>query len=231
MPKQLPHYFRHLNARLLRALPNDLERVLEVGCSAGLLGEAYKNNNPDTVWHGVEINPDAVEHALERLNEAWVMNANNLEPNSKMQKEPYDAIVYGDVIEHLTDPIKSLPTHLNLLKPGGELIACIPNVQHWTVVKSLIGGDWKYASSGLLDNTHLRFFTRVSIWRMLRRLGYELIEQKRFSYEDVSMFKDRTQERDEILQLLELLCDASGMRFSNLDFRTYQYFIRAQKPM
>ena len=58
-----------------------------------------------------------------------------------MLATPYDAIIYGDVIEHLIDPAQSMPKHLELLKLGGELIACIPNVQHWTVVKDLLQGN------------------------------------------------------------------------------------------
>ena len=180
MSKDVPYYFRHLNTRLFDSLPAGMERVLEFGCSAGMLGKAYKEKNPDTVWHGVEINQDAADRAQENLDAAWVLNANDLQPNETMLATPYDAIIYGDVIEHLIDPAQSMPKNLELLKHGGELIACIPNVQHWTVVKDLLQGNWAYRNAGLMDNTHLRFFTRKSIHKLLKKLGLKLVEHSGF---------------------------------------------------
>jgi len=229
MNKELPYYYRHLNTRFLKILPQGLGRVLEFGCSAGLLCENYKEKNPDTVWHGVEIVADAAEYAKTRLDKVWVMDANKFVPNKEMLKEKYDAIIYGDVIEHLIDPVKSLPYHLELLADDGELIACIPNIQHWTIMKDLLKGKWEYAESGLLDNTHLRFFTRESILNMLNALDMKLVLQQRYSYEDGGMFKNRIAERDEILELLSLVNTSLGQKHNELDFRTFQYGIRAQK--
>lgn len=229
MTNSLPSYYRQLNTRFLKFLPPNMARVLEFGCSAGMVGKTYKENNTETVWHGVEINSDAAKYAKENLDDAWLLNANRLEPNSEMLKAPYDMIVYGDVIEHLNYPMESIKQHLKLLKPGGELLACIPNIQHWTIMKELLDGNWTYRNSGLLDNTHLRFFTRKSIWKMLNDLKLELVQQERYSYEDVAMFGNRRAERDEILQLLELTNTALGNKHSDLDFRTFQYGIRARK--
>ena len=228
MNKQIPYYFRHLNTRLFDCLPAGMDRVLEFGCSAGMLGKAYKSQNPDTVWHGIEINKAAADNAKENLDAVWVLNANELKPNKTMLKEPYDAIIYGDVIEHLIDPVKSMPAHLELLKSGGELIACIPNVQHWTVVKDLLQGNWDYRNAGLMDNTHLRFFTRKSIRKLLHKLQLTLIEQQRFSYENEA-FAKRLHEKDEILDVLRLANQAAGLEFNEFDFRTFQYMVRARK--
>jgi 2-polyprenyl-3-methyl-5-hydroxy-6-metoxy-1,4-benzoquinol methylase len=193
-----------------------------------MLGKAYKSMNPDTVWHGVEINHDAAENAKENLDDAWVLNANDLKPNKTMLEKPYDAIIYGDVIEHLIDPVKSMPAHLELLKSGGEMIACIPNVQHWTVVKDLLQGNWDYRNAGLMDNTHLRFFTRKSIRKLLHKLQLTLVEQQRLSYENQA-FAKRIDEKDEILDVLRLANQAAGLEFNEFDFRTFQYVVRAKK--
>ena len=229
MNNAIPYYYRHLNTRFLKILPQGLGRVLEFGCSAGLLCENYKKENPNTVWHGVEIMSDAAEYAKDRLDEVWVMDANKLIHKQEMLTQKYDAIIYGDVIEHLIDPVKSLPHHLELLADDGELIACIPNIQHWTIVKDLLKGKWEYADSGLLDNTHLRFFTRESIASLVDSLDMTLVLQQRYSYEDSAMFNKRIEERDEILELLKLVNISLGQEHNDLDFRTFQYGIRARK--
>ena len=228
MTNEVPHYFRNLNKKLLDGIPPNLGRVLEFGCSAGMLGKAYKSMNPDTVWHGLEINSDAVKLAKQNIDGAWVGNANKLKPNKTMLKEPYDAIIYGDVIEHFIDPVECMPDHLELLRSGGEMIACIPNVQHWTLMKSVLQGNWNYRDSGLLDNTHLRFFTRKSIRKLLLKLDLTLVEQQRFSYEN-GAFAKRENEKKEFLNMVESMNKTLGMEFNEFDFRTFQYFIRATK--
>jgi len=228
MSSEIPYYFRHLNKKLLNNLPSGLDRVLEFGCSAGMLGKAYKSKNPDTVWHGVEINPEAAKLAKKNIDGAWILNANDLKPNKTMLKAPYDAIIYGDVIEHFIDPLECLPTHLELLRPGGELIACIPNVQHWSLMKQVLQGNWDYRDSGLLDKTHLRFFTRKSIRRLLHNLDLEFVEQKRFSYEN-SVFAKREKEKNAFLKTMKTANESLGIPFNEYDFRTFQYFMRAEK--
>jgi len=228
MTKQIPYYYRHLNQKLLDELPDGLGRVLEFGCSAGVLGKAYKNNNKETVWHGVEINSEAIEIAKKNLDRVWSLDANMFEPVPEMLEQPYDAIIYGDVIEHLIDPIVSLPSHLKLLDDEGELIVCLPNVQHWTIVKDLLQGNWDYKNAGLMDNTHLRFFTRKSIYKLLSKLKMKLIKQVRISHENAA-FKKRVPEKDEIIEVLNLANQSLGIEFNELDFRTFQYIIRAVK--
>lgn len=229
MTEEISGYFRNLNRNLLNGIPSGLNKVLEFGCSAGMLGQAYKEKNPDTVWHGVEINKEAIKLAKDNIDGAWIANANDFKPNKTILKTaPYDAIIYGDVIEHFIDPLKCMPDHLELLRPGGELIACIPNVQHWTLMRKVLNGDWNYQRSGLLDNTHLRFFTRKSIRKLLTSLDLEFIEQQRFSYEN-SAFAKREKEKRHFLQTIKAANQALGIEFNEYDFRTFQYFIRAKK--
>ena len=210
-------------------LPEGLNRVLEFGCAGGTLGQKYKEANPGTVWHGIEIVENAAEYARHFLDEVWVLDANQLEFQPRMLEAKYDAIIYGDVIEHLIDPQKSLEEHVRLLKTGGELISCIPNIQHWTIIKDLLKGQWTYQEGGLLDKTHLRFFTRDSIYQMFGELGLEIIERKRFSHENSRLFGSRIAERDEILEVLELANKTLGQNHNELDFRTFQFGIRARK--
>ena len=225
----LKNYYLKCNKPLLNNVPAGLGRVLEFGCSGGMLGHTYKQANSATVWHGIDIHEPAVEHAKTLLDEAWCLNANKLKPNEIMQKEPYDALVYGDVIEHLIDPEQSLPAHLTLLKSGGKVIICIPNIQHWSVMKHVLGGNWTYANDGILDRTHLRFFTRKSFRAFLQSLDLNIKTMQRMSYENTPGFIKQAAKRTRMLKSIETLCRENGIAYNDYDLRTYQYIFIAEK--
>ena len=147
MTAELTSRYLNCNQSLLKNIPQGLNRVFEFGCSGGMLGKSYKEENPDCVWHGVDIFKPAIEHAKDNLDGAWVKDANHFVANKTMQKEPYDALIYGDVVEHLVAPEVSLQDHLPLLKTGGQVIVCIPNVQYWNMMKHVLSGNWNYGPS------------------------------------------------------------------------------------
>jgi 2-polyprenyl-3-methyl-5-hydroxy-6-metoxy-1,4-benzoquinol methylase len=225
------YYLNYLNCnqRLLKSVPEGLGSVLEFGCSGGMLGKTYKQDNPDTVWHGVDIHKPAIDYAKTMIDEAWCMNANQLKANDIMQKSQYDALVYGDVIEHLIAPEDSLPTHLKLLKSGGKVIICIPNVQHWSVMKHVLSGNWTYSDQGILDRTHLRFFTRKSFVSFLDGLSLNVVSMERLSYENTAGFIKQASKRARMLKSLEDLCSENNIPYSDYDFRTFQYIFIAEK--
>lgn len=72
-------------------------------------------------------------------------------------QKSFDYIIFGDVLEHLYDPWKTLENMHRLLKPGGKILASIPNIMHYSVINELLDGKWKYADAGILDRTHVRF--------------------------------------------------------------------------
>jgi hypothetical protein len=88
---------------------------------------------------------------------------------------PLDALVYGDVLEHLREPWAVLARHVPLLSDDGLLIACIPNVQHWSVLEQLLHGRWPLAEEGIFDRTHLRWFTRAGIAEHMAGCGLHLL--------------------------------------------------------
>jgi O-antigen biosynthesis protein len=90
----------------------------------------------------------------------------------------FDAIVCGDILEHLRDPDQLLRQARTWLTPDGALVASIPNVRHHSVVRSVLEGNWTYESSGLLDRTHLRFFTRREIEKLFFRAGFTIDEMR-----------------------------------------------------
>lgn len=225
----LKKYYLFCNKWLLQNIPENLDRILEFGCSGGMLGQKYKQDNPDTDWHGIDVFEPALKHAKTVLNQAWKMDVNQLVPNKTMKKEAYDALIYGDVIEHLIQPQESMLAHLALLKEGGYVIACIPNVQHWSVMQQVLGGDWEYQEQGIMDETHLRFFTRKSFTNLLQGLGLEVTGMQRISYENTKGWMKRSEERSKLLNSLERLCKENSLPYSDYDFRTFQYVFIARK--
>ena len=228
--ESLSSYYSNANQSLYENLPSNLGRVLEFGCSGGALGAQYKENNKDVVWHGIDIHKQSITEAKKKIDGAWVMDANKFKPNRTQKQKPYDALVYGDVIEHLIDPKTSLTSHLDLLSDKGSIIACIPNIQHWTIMRHILSGDWDYRDSGILDNTHLRFFTRKSIIKLFTSLGYNITNIVRYSYENKGGFTKPAsiKSRKDFLSAAKELNHKCGLEYNEYDFRTFQYVIQAQ---
>jgi hypothetical protein len=87
-----------------------------------------------------------------------------------------DCLVFGDVLEHLVDPWAVLFDLAQLVREGGQILACIPNVQHYSIIVNLMRGKWDYQDEGLLDRTHLRFFTLTSIRELFGRAGLQIFD-------------------------------------------------------
>ncbi len=160
---------------MLRYVSKEASTVLDVGCAVGSFGELLKSNYPVEVW-GIEINEYAATEAANKLDKV-ICGA--FDENLDLPQAKFDCIVFNDVLEHLVDPYNALLYAKILLKDGGTIVASIPNVRYFdNIWKLLIDKDWKYTQNGILDRTHLRFFTYRSILSTFNKLGYqvELIE-------------------------------------------------------
>jgi len=168
-----PFYFGHVRPEVLALIPETARRVLDIGCGAGRLGEAIKQRQGANV-SGIEFDARAAAAARQRLDQVWAGDVEQLD--LKIPPGSFDAIVCADILEHLRDPVRLLRQSREWLAPGGSLIASIPNVRHHSVVRSLLQGNWTYESAGLLDRTHLRFFTRREIEKLFYRAGFAIGE-------------------------------------------------------
>lgn len=130
---------------------------------------AVKRSLPEAQTWGIEPAADAAEIARTRLDRVLVGHFPDVVPTG----HTFDCIAFNDVLEHIADPWGALEHARCLLNPGGVVVASIPNVRHWDVLAPLmLGGRWNYTETGILDRTHLRFFTRSSVVELFVSCGY-----------------------------------------------------------
>ncbi|HJV21890.1 MAG TPA: methyltransferase domain-containing protein [Holophagaceae bacterium] len=167
------HYFEDINWGLVR-LWKDLKglEVLDVGCGFATTSQLLREQGNRIT--GIEENPGAVEVARTRLDEVIQGNLADLESIlGRLDGRRFDAIIFADVLEHLPWPRQVLEGFLPLLKPGGSVFISLPNVGLWSVRLGLLLGRFDYQDTGVLDRTHLRFFTRKSVAGLLAAAGLE----------------------------------------------------------
>ncbi|MBI2504134.1 MAG: glycosyltransferase, partial [Candidatus Latescibacteria bacterium] len=168
---ELPAYFRNRRPELAALVPDTARRILEVGCAAGELGRHLQERQPGVEVVGVELNPQAADLARRHLARVIEGNIEEL-PFLPFAEGYFDCVVLGDVLEHLRDPEAVLRQLLAYLHPVGCVVCSIPNIRHQSVMLDLmVNGRWRYRDEGLLDRTHLRFFTRIELGELLDRLG------------------------------------------------------------
>lgn len=162
------------NIDLLALMPTSAS-IVEAGCSSGALAAAYKLKNPSCRYVGIEIDSKYAEIARSHCDEVLVADLDALAHCSMAKQLQSDCWVFGDCLEHLANPWQVL-RWVNQHQPASGLIcACIPNSQHWSMQCRLSVGQWVYEPSGLLDRTHLRFFTASTISHLFVQAGYEII--------------------------------------------------------
>ncbi len=158
------------NPDLLERIPLWSRRVLDIGCGTGVLGARFKQRNPAAQVIGIETDAGAAARAKTRLDQVFVGDIEALSFPDAL-KGTFDCLIYGDVLEHLRDPWALLRRHAALLAPQGVLLACVPNVEHWSFVARLLQGRWAYEETGLFDRTHLRWFSAETLRRALTEAG------------------------------------------------------------
>lgn len=169
-------YYANARADVLREVPFTARVVLDVGCGAGALGASIKNRQSAVVV-GVERMAEQARRAAAVLDAVHTGDVETLE--LPYAPRSFDCIIYADVLEHLVDPWTVLARHRPLLKPSGMLIASLPNIQFAGVIVGLLRGRWEYRDRGVMDRTHLRFFTGSSAQALIESAGYQITTIKR----------------------------------------------------
>jgi len=156
---------------LLFSLKNK-PKILDIGCGQGVLGEILMNSISANVC-GLEITKKNYNIALNVLNRAVFCDIESMDISLIDAK--YDYIIFSDSLEHLVDPATVLKKIKHLIAEDGALLISLPNVRNFRVIIPLIFHDqWEYTDEGLLDRTHLRFFTIKSITALLKETGYQV---------------------------------------------------------
>lgn len=160
---------------MLRHLPQNTQKVLDVGCADGYFGLSVKQWSGAEVW-GVEMVPSIAEKAVGKLDKILVGLIDDSKTLEQLPEGYFDAIFFNDVIEHLVDPEALLLKIKSKLSPQGVIVSAIPNVRHFRTLRNLIfKKDWEYEEYGVLAYSHLRFYTQKSIQRMFKKLNFEIL--------------------------------------------------------
>ncbi len=174
LPARAAPYPDYANPQLLEKIPLNARLVLDVGCGQGALGAAYLRRNPRARYLGIDSDPAVVRIARQRLTEMACADV-EAEP-MPFADQKIDCIIYGDILEHLSDPWTLLRRHAASLAPDGTVLVCTPNVEHWRLTQLLLSGGFDYQDTGLLDRTHLRWFTARTMGKALAEAGLQLAD-------------------------------------------------------
>jgi len=165
------NYFNLERQEMLPFVPARRMRVLEIGCGEGRFIGAL--TGVEESW-GIEPSP-AAEVAKGRLSRVFQATFDEAEP--KLPISYFDLVICNDVIEHMPDPSRFFSRIGNYIAPGGMIIGSIPNVRFYNnMFEYLLEKDWHYTDSGILDRTHLAFFTQKSLYKTLERHGFKVLQ-------------------------------------------------------
>lgn len=176
MEKKPDTYYEGTRPEMLSFIPPDTHRLLEVGCAAGNFGRQLKERGVEEVW-GVEVDETPANHARQVLDR--VFTGDIAVVLDELPAGYFDVVLFNDVLEHLVDPWTVLERVKRVLRPGGMVVSSIPNIRYYPYIRRLLlHKEWDYEEQGVLDRTHLRFFTTRSIKGMYHELGYEILRHE-----------------------------------------------------
>jgi 2-polyprenyl-3-methyl-5-hydroxy-6-metoxy-1,4-benzoquinol methylase len=168
-------YFTHERPELIPLIPKNTKALLDVGCGAGTFGKNVKNSLGCDVWGIEPVEEPALE--AEKVLDKVVLGL--FDEALPQINRTFDVVCFNDVLEHMPNPWDALKKTKNLLNENGVVIASLPNILHYQeFLDILFKKDWKYEEAGIMDKTHLRFFTKRSIVRMFEECGYSVLEIK-----------------------------------------------------
>lgn len=204
------------HGRVVR-LVGENKRVLELGCATGYMSRVLRQRGCQVV--GIEIDAAAAVVAAAECERVIVGDLEQLDLAQELGDDRFDVVVAADVLEHLREPGQLLAALRPFFRPGGYLVASLPNIAHGSVRLALLEGRFPYSETGLLDRTHLRFYTLESMITLFETAGYSLdhLERKEQAIETTEIPYHHTALSD---ALVETLTD-------DPEARTYQFIVTA----
>jgi 2-polyprenyl-3-methyl-5-hydroxy-6-metoxy-1,4-benzoquinol methylase len=195
---------------LIPFVPQTARTLLEVGCGSGAFGRRLRSERPNMELWAIEPDPASAKAAEDGFHRVIVDEF----PSEGIPRGAFQVVVCADVLEHMAEPQLGLRGAAEVLAPGGVMVASIPNVRSWRAViwPLLAHGNWTYTERGILDRTHLRFFTRRSMRQFFNDNGWSV-----HSVTGINMHR-----RERVLSVL------GARRFD--DFLFPQYVVVATPP-
>jgi SAM-dependent methyltransferase len=210
------------NVNLLECMPPQSKKIVELGCMSGALAREFKKINPDCHYFGIDIEPKYTELAKRYCDRVDSFDIEVKDDYFFESLADADCWVFGDVLEHLKDPWRFLKKIRGVIPQSGCVVACIPNAQNWSIIAKLCIGDFRYEDQGLLDRTHLRWFTRQTIAELFRDTGFkvEVLNSRSFGEPEIS---------HQIYPLIGELAKRCGANpdLAIADAKVFQFLIRA----
>jgi len=155
-------------------VPSEARAILEVGCGTGTFAAVLRRQRPGVELVGVEPDPESATQARAVFDRV-VVDRFPEAAHQVRRDGGYDAVIFNDVLEHMIDPVPALDAARELLAPAGTVVASIPNVRHISATAPLVfRGEWRYQGAGILDESHLRFYTARSIRRLFADHGWTI---------------------------------------------------------
>lgn len=204
--------------RLSAYIDQDSE-ILELGPATGYYTR-YLAEEKNCRVDCVEISEIMAKEAERFCRKMVVADLDETELTAHFQQESYDAVVAADVLEHLKNPAHTLIHAQRLLKPEGKLLISVPNISHAAVIAGLIKGEFRYTEEGLLDRTHLRFFTRENLLELIRECGFFPLE--------IDTIRKLPEETEIMHSLTDLPVSVQKAIFDRPDALSYQFILVCQ---
>ncbi|WNN91270.1 glycosyltransferase [Gloeocapsopsis dulcis] len=197
-------------------LVGENKRVVDFGCATGYLAQLLKQRGCKVT--GVEINPEAAKIAEQYCEQVIVADLDIVHLAEILPAQSFDVAIFGDVLEHLRDPWRVLQQTQHLLNSSGFVVASIPNIAHGSIRLALLQGKFEYTQLGILDNTHLRFFTKKTLEDLFENTGYfiEVLERTKLPiFADAPLIPhlNKADFSSELIQKLEQEEEAETLQF------------------
>ncbi|MBP7204450.1 MAG: class I SAM-dependent methyltransferase [Propionivibrio sp.] len=191
------------NMDILNLIPPDCKRVIEIGSSSGALAREYKKINPACHYTGIEIDGEYAEQSMRYCDRVIHGSIESFDDNDFKALLPSDCWIFADVLEHLVDPWALLRRIRSHSTDDTSIVVCLPNAQHWSVQARLNCGRFVYEDSGLLDRTHLRWFTRLTLIELFSSTGFQIVSAGARVFETM-------EPGEEIRNAIKMMAEALG---------------------